>query len=646
LREVGRAPQPLAGAHWRLHAADFDNNGAVDLLLARIGPPAAGTDAAGGWLWLAPGGNSEATTSVTPPPALGPPAPIPALAQVHAIADLDGDGRLDLIGLDAQGRPAWARNEGTRGYHWQVVRPQAAQAFGDQRINPFGVGGEVELRAGGIVQRRAITGPRVHFGLGEQAASEVIRIHWPNGVMQAEFETKADQAVAAEQRLKGSCPFLFAWDGQQMRFVKDAVPWGSAIGLRINTIGTARVEATEEWYRIGRDELVPRHAFYELRITAELWEVYYYDHLALMTVDHPPGTEVYVDERFVIPPLKPQVVVVDTPQPIARALDDKGRDVTGALTALDGRSVDGFRRGQYQGVAHEHFVQVELPEHALTGSAALLLIAHGSLRPTDSSINVALSQGSRWRPQGLSLEVPDGRGGWRTARKDLGFPAGRKKIVLLDLAGLFDAKTPAAMRQVRIRTNLEIYWDQMQWAHVRPDVVPKVTRLDPVEADLHYRGYSVLTVPPAGAPEVPEYTRLAGTAVRWRDLEGYYTRHGDVRELLQRIDDRYVIMNAGDELSLRFAEPPAAPAGWLRDFVIAGDGWIKDGDYNSTFSRTVQPLPHHGQNLYVKTPGRLEDEPAWQRHRADWEQYHTRYVTDQIAPRALGSRAVLTSGSR
>ncbi len=91
-----------------------------------------------------------------------------------------------------------------------------------------------------------------------------MRIVWPNGAVRAEFETKADQTILAEQRLKGSCPFLFAYNGKEMKFVKDAVPWSSAIGLRINTIGTARVEATEEWYKIGGDELAPREGFYDL----------------------------------------------------------------------------------------------------------------------------------------------------------------------------------------------------------------------------------------------------------------------------------------------------------------------------------------------------------------------------------------------
>jgi Tfp pilus assembly protein PilF len=617
--EVARVPPVLAQGELRLRIADLDNNGSDDLLLMRVGP-AGGEGAAGAVAWL--GGAGGIAAHAMPPVAAG---------AVTDLADLDGDGRLDLVGVSAGGAAMQAMNAGTRPYHWQVVRPRAAQAHGDQRINPFAIGGEVELRAGSDVQRRIVTAPVVHFGLGEHRAADIVRVHWPNGVMQAEFDAPADGPVLAEQRLKGSCPFLFAHDGTQVRFVKDAVPWGSAIGLRINTIGTAKVEATEEWYRVGRDQLAARDGFYDLRITAELWEVYYYDHFALAAVDHPPGTEVFVDERFAIPPVKPRIVVVDTPRPLARAVDDRGRDVTQLLASADGRQVDSFGHGQYQGVTRDHHVELDLGPDAVD-RGPLLLVAHGSLRPTDSSINVALSQGRRWRPQGMSLEVPDGQGGWRVARRDLGFPAGRRKTVLLDLDGLFAAGAP---RRVRIRTNLEIYWDHIEWARARPDMAVRVTPLEPSVADLRYRGYSVLDVADAGAPEVPDYGRLAGTAPRWRDLAGYYTRHGDVRELLRHIDDRYVIMNAGDEMRFLFPEPAAAPAGWLRDFVVMGDGWIKDGDFNSDHSRTVQPLPHHGEQAYTKAPVALADEQVVRRHPHDWDTFHTRYVDGGAARDAV-----------
>ena len=130
-------------------------------------------------------------------------------------------------------------------------------------------------------------------------------------------------------------------------------------------------------------------------------------------------------------------------------------------------------------------------------------------------------------------------------------------------------------------------------------------------------------------PELPRYGEIANTSARWRDLVGYYTRFGDVGELVQAVDDRYVIMNAGDELQLSFAALPAPREGWTRDFVLIGDGWEKDGDFNTTFSKTVLPLPSHDRPDYGASaaPHDLESDPVYQRHSADWQTFHTRFVT-------------------
>jgi tetratricopeptide (TPR) repeat protein len=616
---VPDASNSLAG-DVRLQVADLDNNGALDLILSTTSP--AQVNAPNRlWIWL---GNDKGGFDLLEHPA-GP-------ALVFAVADLRNNGHLDLLGLSTDGKPVDGVNQSSKSYHWQVVRPHAVQAVGDQRINPFGVGGEIEVRSGLLVQKQSIDGPQLHFGLGEQSEAEVVRVVWPNGTVRAEFDVKADQDVVTEQRLKASCPFLFAYNGKQMEFVKDAVPWGSAIGLRINTIGSAQIAATGEWYKIGRDQLVPHDGYYDLRITAELWEVYYYDYIALTAIDHPVGTEIFVDERFAIPPAKLGVTVVETPHNIARAIDDRGQDVTNLVRDLDGKSVSSFGKGQFQGVTRDHYLEVDLGNDA-PEIGPLYLIAQGSIHDTESSVNVAITQGNRWRAHGLSVEVPDGRGGWVTAQDNLGFPAGRKKTVLFNLTNIFRPGTP---RRVRLRTNLEIYWDAIRWAKGAPEAKLKEVTLDPSVADLHYRGYSVMHMPVgAGAPEVPDYNQMEGTTQRWRDLIGYYTRYGDIRELIKSTDDRYVIVNSGDELSLRFSEQPAPAAGWVRDFVIKGDGWIKDGDYNSTFSKTVLPLPYHAKNEYTARPGALEDEWVYRQHPDDWKNYHTRYVTPEVFKNAL-----------
>lgn len=615
-----------------LYVIDLDNNGGNDLLLT-FGEDPLGKNTPGGICWLSEGENKfTLLQSVNPPPGIehadwiGPDL-------VFQPEDVNADGRLDLIGITA-GRPVQAINHGTKNYHWQAIRPRAAQASGDQRINSFGIGGEMEIRAGLLLQKQLVTGPVVHFGLGEQTGGDVVRIVWPNGAVRAEFETKADQTILAEQRLKGSCPFLFAFNGKEMKFVKDTVPWSSAIGLRINTLGTARVEATEEWYKIGGNELIGRDGYYDLRITAELWETYYYDQLALMTVDHPVGTDIFVDERFVIPPAKLAITSVETPHKVAQAFDDNGNDVTDVVSALDEKYLDNFGRGRYQGVTRDHYVELDLGAEA-PQNGPLWLIAKGWMHPTDSSINVAISQGAEVHPQALSMEVPDGKGGWIVAQPNLGFPAGRKKICLFDLTGVFRPNTP---HRLRLRTNLEIFWDSIEWAKGRPDSQLTTVLINPAVADLHYRGYSVIGKRNASSPEVPDYNQMSSSKQIWRDLIGYYTRFGDVRELLQKVDDRYVIMNAGDEMSLHFPEQPPPPAGWVRDYVFMGDGWIKDGDYNSTFSKTVLPLPYHAKQEYTTPPGKLEDEWVYKQHAEDWQKYHTRYVTPEVFRSVLRSQ--------
>jgi Tfp pilus assembly protein PilF len=628
--EIARVPsgpnvQNYLADEVRLRVADLDNNGTVDLFLTGASWDAS-HNAFGALIWLA----DERGKFVLLERPFGQ-AQVPAM--VSDAADLSGSGRLDLLALSADRRPLQAVNHGSKNYHWQVVRPHAKQAVGDQRINPFGVGGEIEIRSGMLVQKQPITGPQVHFGLGNQTSTDVVRVVWPNGTVRAEFDVAADTEVVTEQRLKASCPFLFAHNGKGMEFIKDAVPWGSAIGLRINTIGTARVETTGEWYKIRRDQLVPHDGYYDLRITAELWEVYYYDYLALMTVDHPVGTEIFVDERFSIPPPKLGVTTVATPHKIARAIDDNGKDVTAIVDTLDGKALDDFGRGQYQGITRDHYLEVDLGDDA-PKSGPLYLIGQGSIHDTESSLNVAITQGHRWRAQGMSIEVPDGHGGWVTAQSNLGFPAGRKKTVLFNLTNVFHPGTP---RRVRIRTNLEIYWDCIEWAQGMPEAPLKTARLEPNYADLHYRGYSSISRPDSGAPEVPDYNNVVSTKQRWRDLIGYYTRYGDVRELLTQIDDRYVIVNSGDEMSLRFPEQPAPPAGWVRDYVVIGDGWIKDGDFNSTFSKTVLPLPYHAKQEYTTRPGSLEDEWPYRQHPEDWQNYHTRYMTPEVFQNALRS---------
>jgi tetratricopeptide (TPR) repeat protein len=603
-QELVAAPAPREEVAFpvSMFAADLDNNGAIDLVLS------GGTTR----IWLADQDHGFKRL----------PDNLDVVAT--AIVDLDDDGRLDLVGT--RGTPVRLLGRGERPYHWKDIRVRAQATAGDQRINPFAVGGEIDLRSGLLRQKQLLTGAPAHFGLGTRTAIDVARIVWPNGVPQAEFGEEVDRTVIAEQRLKGSCPWVFAYNGTEMTFVTDFL-WRSPLGLRINAQDTAGVNQTEDWVRIRGDQLVPRDGFYDVRITAELWETHFFDHVSLMAVDHPEGAEVYVDERFSSRPVTFAVQALADVSPVIAARDQTGRDVTDLVSHRDGRYLASVERGRYQGIAKEHSVEFELSDQAArppgrAGEGRLVLVAQGWVYPTDSSINVAVGQGHHEGPRGVALDVQGINGRWTVVNSDLGFPAGKNKTMLIDLRGVTKG------RRLRLRTNMEVYWDSLASAVTTGDSM-HISRVAAAKAELVYRGFSRTVSQRSDAPETPIYAPIVSSGQRWRDLVGYYTRFGDVRELLMGVDDRYVIMNAGDELSMRFPVPAGPAAGWRRDFVLVGDGWEKDGDYNTEFSQTVLPLPMHRNVAYdaASPPVELEDDPVYRRHRNDWDRYHTRYVT-------------------
>ena len=208
--------------------------------------------------------------------------------------------------------------------------------------------------------------------------------------------------------------------------------------------------------------------------------------------------------------------------------------------------------------------------------------------------------------------TPAGR--FREVRKGLGFPSGKDKTILVDLTGLFGATGP---RRLRLATNLEIFWDTTAVGR-RPARTSRCAHAGSNcwRADLAYRGYSVT--------EQPDPKRSGAPALRAGGNGSAVARSRGLLHALRRrariccaaVDDRYVIMNAGDELRLRFPEAPPPARGLVRDFIVIGDGWVKDGDYNTSFSRTVLPLPTHRTGRYDVPPRQLEDDPVYRRHAA------------------------------
>jgi len=550
---------------------------------------------------------------------------------VFEVMDLVGVGRLDLVGLDSVGTPVQMMNMAQNSYRSRTLRPRTADDLGDRRINSYGIGGTIELKAGPHLQFRPITGPVVHFGLGEQTLADVARIRWPNGVAQNVFDLESDQAILAREGLNASCPWLFTFDGEHMVFLEDFM-MRSPLGFRISDSETMRILTTEDRIKIGGERLAPTDGIYDVRLAAELWETIYVDQLSLVAVDHPAGTEFYLNETFSDPSPSLEPLLTGPDRAISEAWDDNGRIVTDVLKALDGEYLRGFSIGPHLGQAEDHYVEIDLGPSFVT-SKNRWLVAEGWLRAGNSTVSLAVSQAVRPVPPELVLEYPDADGNWSQREVSLGIPFGISKSLLIDLDKAISHGTTS---RIRIRTNLEIYWDHIFWTTSLPGGQLKQQRLDLAWTDLRYRGFSLVEARERWTPEVPDYNNIVHRKPVWRELSGYYTRYGDVRDLISVSDNRYVIMNAGDELALHFSASEPPREGWVRDFILVGDGWTKDGGHSTVFSKTVLPLPDH-QVPYAPTSAvQLETDPVYIRHATDWQVFHTRFVS----PEPLLSRAV------
>jgi hypothetical protein len=213
-------------------------------------------------------------------------------------------------------------------------------------------------------------------------------------------------------------------------------------------------------------------------------------------------------------------------------------------------------------------------------------------------------------------------GAWETVIENTGFPQGKDKTIIIDLSGKYLTND----HRVRILTNMEIYWDQAFFSPVEHEAPVKISRLDPVAADHHYRGYSQMYRKGGRyGPHWFDYETVSG-GQKWRDLSGNYTRYGDVVELLLAADNMYIIANAGDETTVEFdaSKVGTPPDGWSRDFLIYTTGWVKDGDMNTATGNKVEPLPFHGMKQYPY--GAEESYPT----SPELEKYHRKYNTREV----------------
>jgi Tfp pilus assembly protein PilF len=567
--------------HWaptRLLLFDYDNDGWLDLVVAGDGLRV--------WRNLGLAGFQEATAP------LGLPRIVKGHVESIAPADFDLDGDTDLLLTRADGSLQLLRNDGGNANQQLKVR------LVGNRSNACGLGIRIEVNAGGLRLARRVTALPVEIGVGQYGQLDSLTTRWFSLSLN-NVDVKVDpHSVLTLEELTirdGSCPFLYAWDGRQFRFVTDILGAAPA-GLRLNE--TRFVEADpDEYVWVGNEAMFPpRGGSFVMQITEELREVLYLDEAKLVVVDHPSDTEVHTTGKLVPgrPFPKGEIVTLHRRHPLFRAQNHEGTDVTARLQDADGQFVSPtrVRIPQLFGLAEPHSVTLDFGPLAV--DRPLVLALTGWLRFGGGTVNAAAARELELPFPFPLLEVETGRGDWKPVDVVVGAPAGKPKSILVDLTG----KLPPGSHRLRLGTAFEIHWDRIALFEKRDNAETRIISLAPTQTDLHWRGFSEYENLPWFKPHTPDYARVRAAPL-WRVTPaGWCTRYGDIAELINHRDNALALLNGGDELTLQFAADrlPPRPVGQTRDFFLFSSGWDKDADFHCGKGWLVEPIPWHGMD--------------------------------------------------
>jgi len=533
--------------------------------------------------------------------------------------DLDNDLAADLVITQSGADLFVLHNDGGNKNHALRIE---LKGLAD---NKTGLGTKVEVFSNGSWQKFEAVGgagylsqgpPQILAGLGKNTNADIVRMLWPTGVLQDEIDVAVNKPVSFLEldRRGSSCPTLFAWNGEKYEFITDVIGAG-VIGHWISPTSKNTADP-DEWVKIDGSKLQAKDGSMSVRFGEPMEEVNYIDQLRMVAIDHPANVDVYPDERFLDNPpfASGKTVATSAPHVPAGAWDNDGRDVLQLLSKRDHKYVRDFTNLPYAGFANTHTLTLDLG--TWTPKNPLRLFLSGFIEYfSATSMYAAWQAGLQPMSPTIEAQLPDGT--WKRVVEDMGFPAGLPRTITVDLTG----KLPVGAHNIRITTNLQIYWDQVLVDNgpARENTV-RTTELPLAAANLGFRGYP-RQVDGETPGDLTYYYEQASTTGPFSRFRGSYTQYGDVTSLLTSVDNHFAVFGTGEDIDAEFdaAVLPSLPKGWKRDYFFYANGFVKDMDFYEAIPFTVAEMPFHGMSTYPYPANQhYPDDAAANGYRLDW----------------------------
>ncbi|MBG83815.1 MAG: hypothetical protein CMJ40_04625 [Phycisphaerae bacterium] len=424
----------------------------------------------------------------------------------------------------------------------------------------------------------------VSIGLGQSPRLDFLAIEWSDGVYQTELGLSGSTVIEETQRQLSSCPVLFMHDGEEYVFISDLLGVGG-IGFRT---GRDTVVSPRPWERFLMPEIEWKTDTVDLILAEPMEESCYLDSIKLVQWALPPGWSMTLDERMGTGLPKPTgepVFYRSSMSPSSATVVD-GTGVLDDLLEVDGRAVDpGDVDTRFLGRLKSPQVltlMFERPLQELQGQPVLVMDGWVEY-PYSQTCFAAWQAGATYDPP--TIEAMDADGRWMTILEKVGYPAGMPRQMSVPLDGL-----PDDCRGLRISTSLDLYWDSIKVAGSEPCPGARRVVLPMAGADLMYVGFPARTNSDQKYPGFDWSKRAPLWDTRYQ--KGFYTRYGDVSELIRHHDSALAIFGTGEAVNIRFETPESKLSpGWSSRLVLEIEGWCKDKDMFTADGDTIEPLP-------------------------------------------------------